>query len=140
MNLRRIKAVVSAIALATTLMAQPNYSNTRQQETLDRGIVAFNTANNTTFISWRYFSEESGYKYQLFRNGEKMVETQRTSHTLPIESIGLPATHRDSYNIAAHQVPRGSSRCLFRAVVGEGVCGNSYSAVICKGEGSLLLA
>ena len=86
MNLRRIKAVVSAIALATTLMAQPNYSNTRQQETLDRGIVAFNTANNTTFISWRYFDHESGYKYQLFRNGEKMVETQRTSHTLPIES------------------------------------------------------
>ena len=67
--------------------AQPNYSPDRQQDKLNRGLVAFNTAQNATFISWRYFKGEDGCKYQLFRNGKKMVETRKTSHSLPVPSL-----------------------------------------------------
>ena len=31
--------------------AQPNYSTDRQQEKLERALVAFNTIDNTTFVS-----------------------------------------------------------------------------------------
>ena len=68
------------------MQAQPNYSADRQQEKLGRGLTAFNTADGTTFISWRYFNGEKDYTYRLYRNGTKMVETKRTSHTLPITS------------------------------------------------------
>ena len=69
-----------------SVSAQPNYSADRQQEKLGRGLVAFNTADNTTFVSWRFFDGEQAYAYRLYRNGKKMVETKRTNHTLPIES------------------------------------------------------
>ena len=71
---------------ALSLQAQPNYSASRQQEKLGRALVAFNTADNTTFVSWRYFDGEQDKTFRLYRNGKKMVETKRTSHTLPIES------------------------------------------------------
>ena len=71
---------------ALSIQAQPNYSADRQQEKLGRALVAFNTADNTTFISWRYFNGEQDKTFRLYRNGKKMVETKHTSHTLPIES------------------------------------------------------
>ena len=71
---------------ALSMQAQPNYRADRQQEKMGRGLVAFNTADNTTFISWRYFDGEQDKTFRLYRNGQKMVETKRTSHTLPIES------------------------------------------------------
>ena len=71
---------------ALSIQAQPNYSADRQQEKLGRALVAFNTADNTTFVSWRYFNGEQDKTFRLYRNGKKMVETKRTSHTLPIES------------------------------------------------------
>jgi len=71
---------------ALCMQAQPNYSASRQQDQLGRGLVAFNTEDNSTFISWRYFDGEQAYTYRLYRNGKKMVETKRTSHTLPVES------------------------------------------------------
>ena len=82
----RIKSLAFLCLLAVNVHAQPNYNSSRQQEKLNRGLVAFNTADNTTFVSWRYFEGESNYTYRLYRNGKKMVETKRTSHTLPIES------------------------------------------------------
>ena len=66
--------------------AQPNYSTDRQQEKLERALVAFNTIDNTTFVSWRFFNGEQDCTYRLYRNGKKMVETKRTSHTLPVQS------------------------------------------------------
>ena len=72
--------------MAMDLNAQPNYSPDRQQEKLGRGLTAFNTAEKKTFISWRFFDGEQACTYRLYRNGKKMVETQRTSHMLPIES------------------------------------------------------
>ncbi|MBQ8066093.1 MAG: rhamnogalacturonan lyase [Prevotella sp.] len=71
--------------LSLGVSAQPNYSADRQQEKLDRGLTAFGT-NNATCINWRYFSSEKDCKYQLFRNGRLMVETQRTSHTIPVKA------------------------------------------------------
>ena len=85
----KLKQTISALFLCLCTLAvsaQPNYSSSRQQETINRGLVAFNTEDGTTFISWRYFSDEAGMKYQLFRNDEKMVETLKTHHVLPIRS------------------------------------------------------
>lgn len=85
----KLKQTISTLLLclcALVVSAQPNYDSNRQQEEINRGLVAFNTEDGTTFISWRYFSEEAGMKYQLFRNGEKMVETPKTHHVLPIKS------------------------------------------------------
>lgn len=70
-------ALLALCLMTTTLLAA---------EKMNRGLVAFNTDDNTTFISWRYFDGEQNYTYRLYRNGVKMVETKRTSHTLPIES------------------------------------------------------
>jgi len=84
--MKRIKSLAFLCLLAANVHAQPNYSNSRQQEKLNRGLVAFNTSDNTTFVSWRYFEGEGDYTYRLYRNGKKMVETKRTSHTLPLES------------------------------------------------------
>ena len=71
------------------LQAQPNYSADRQQDTLSRGLTAFTTADNTTFVSWRHFTSDLSTAverpYRLYRNGELIVETARTSHTLPIK-------------------------------------------------------
>ena len=77
MRLKRIMALLALCLMTTTLLAA---------EKMNRGLVAFNTDDNTTFISWRYFDGEQNYTYRLYRNGVKMVETKRTSHTLPIES------------------------------------------------------
>lgn len=77
MKLKRIMAVCAALIMTSALYAG---------EKLNRGLVAFNTADNTTFVSWRFFDGEQAYTYRLYRNGVKMVETKRTSHTLPIES------------------------------------------------------
>ena len=87
----KLKQTISTLILCFctfVVLAQPNYDSSRQQETLNRGLVAFNTENGTTFISWRYFSNEAGMKYQLFRNGEIMVETPKTHHVLPVKSKG----------------------------------------------------
>ena len=86
MKLKLIITICIICLFAGAVAAQPNYSSARQQEKLNRGLVAFNTDDATTFVSWRYFSAEAGYKYQLFRNGVKMVETPKTHHILPIES------------------------------------------------------
>ena len=71
------------MTLAATWLMTAALSATEQ---LNRALVAFNTDNNTTFVSWRFFDGEQNYTYRLFRNGVKMVETRRTSHTFPIES------------------------------------------------------
>ena len=72
--------------LALGMWAQPQYSPHRQQERLNRGLIAFNTAQHTTFVSWRYFDGESDCRYQLFRNGQPVASTRRTSVTLPAAS------------------------------------------------------
>ena len=93
----KLKQIISTLILCFctfVALAQPNYDSSRQQETLNRGLVAFNTENGTTFISWRYFSNEAGMKYQLFRNGEIMVETPKTHHVLPVKSKGT-----DTYQV-----------------------------------------
>jgi len=84
--MNKITTTACLCLMALGLQAQPNYSSERQQETLGRALVAFNTQDNTTFVSWRYFDGEQNLTYRLYRNGKKMVETKRTSHTLPIES------------------------------------------------------
>ena len=84
--MRTLIFVISLCLSAICMQAQPNYSASRQQDKLGRGLAAFNTADGTTFISWRYFDGEQNCTYRLSRNGKKMVETKRTSHTLPIES------------------------------------------------------
>ena len=71
------------MTLAATWLMTTALSATEQ---LNRALVAFNTDNNTTFVSWRFFDGEKDYTYRLYRNGVKMVETRRTSHTFPIES------------------------------------------------------
>ena len=92
MKFKRIMTAWAAIIMASSLHAG---------ETLNRGLTAFNTENNTTFVSWRFFDGEQNYTYRLYRNGVKMVETKRTSHTLPIESRPT-----DSYKL---EVLNGSS-------------------------------
>ena len=85
--MRRVLTLAMMLCLfALSMQAQPNYRADRQQEKMGRGLVAFNMADNTTFISWRYFDGEQDKTFRLYRNGQKMVETKRTSHTLPIES------------------------------------------------------
>lgn len=84
--MRQILLTILLCLSALSIQAQPNYSADRQQEKMGRGLVAFNTADNTTFISWRYFDGEQDKTFRLYRNGTKMVETKRTCHTLPIES------------------------------------------------------
>ena len=78
MNTKRLAAL--AACLLTMLL--PLIAG----EKLNRALVAFNTSDNTTFVSWRFFNGEQDYTYRLYRNGVKMVETKRTSHTFPIES------------------------------------------------------
>ena len=70
------------------LSAQPNYSDSRQQEQLGRGLVA--VANGTsTFVSWRYFQNDNQQlKYQLYYNGKLVGEYSKTHATLPVEAIG----------------------------------------------------
>ncbi len=84
--MRGIKTLTLLSMLTLQLHAQPNYSAERQQEKLGRALTAFNTADKTTFVSWRFFDGEQDYTYRLYRNNKKMVETKRTSHTLPVES------------------------------------------------------
>ncbi|MBQ9654880.1 MAG: rhamnogalacturonan lyase [Prevotella sp.] len=78
MKIRRL-----AILIVTCLTA---LSALHATETLNRALVAFNTDDNTTFVSWRFFDGEQNYTYRLYRNGVKMVETRRTSHTFPVAS------------------------------------------------------
>ena len=78
MNTRRLTTLV--VCLLTALL--PLIAG----EKLNRALVAFNTNDNTTFVSWRFFDSEQDCTYRLYRNGVKMVETKRTSHTFPIES------------------------------------------------------
>ena len=84
--MKKMKLTVLACLLALGVQAQPNYSADRQQDKLARALVAFNTADHTTFVSWRFFDGEQAYTYRLYRNDKKMVETKRTSHAFPIES------------------------------------------------------
>ena len=74
----KLMMTLAAIWLITTALSAT--------EQLNRALVAFNTSDNTTFVSWRFFDGEQDYIYRLYRNGVKMVETKRTSHTFPIES------------------------------------------------------
>ena len=74
----KLMMTLAAIWLITTALSAT--------EQLNRALVAFNTNDNTTFVSWRFFDGEQDYIYRLYRNGVKMVETKRTSHTFPIES------------------------------------------------------
>ena len=74
----KLMMTLAAIWLITTALSA--------KEQLNRAFVAFNTSDNTTFVSWRFFDGEQDYIYRLYRNGVKMVETKRTSHTFPIES------------------------------------------------------
>lgn len=84
--MKKVKLLMLLGLLSVGVQAQPNYSSNRQQDKLERAFVAFNTSDNTTFVSWRFFDGEQDYTYRLYRNGVKMVETKRTSHTFPIES------------------------------------------------------
>lgn len=84
--MKRLTTLTMLCLLTLGLCAQPNYSADRQKEKMGRGLVAFNTAENTTFVSWRFFDGEQNCTYRLYRNGVKMVETKRTSHALPLES------------------------------------------------------
>lgn len=79
---------------ALSIQAQPNYSPHRQQEHLNRGLIAFNTESGGTFVSWRYFEQEKGYRYLLYHNGRQIVESQKTSYMLP---TGSPLT--DTYQV-----------------------------------------
>ena len=83
--MKKMKLTALLCMLALGVQAQPNYSADRQQEKLDRGLNAFG-ANNTTVVNWRYFSSEKDCKYQLYRNGRLMVETKKTSHTIPVKA------------------------------------------------------
>ncbi len=74
----KLTMTLAAIWLITTALSAT--------EQLNRALVAFNTSDNTTFVSWRFFDGEQDYTYRLYRNGVKMVETKRTSHAFPIES------------------------------------------------------
>ena len=79
--MKKILCLFVACLSVWTMQAQ-----TPQAEKLDRGVVAVNTDGGKTIVSWRFFDGESDCTYQLFRNGTKMVETKKTSHTFPIES------------------------------------------------------
>ena len=70
---------VLCLLTALHMAAQPNYSTTMQQERLNRGLVAVKTGT-ATFVSWRHMTSDEGKKYVLYRNGKKLVETQKTSH------------------------------------------------------------
>lgn len=74
------------LLLMTSLqcLAQPSYLDGRQQEVLNRGLVAVKTGSGTTFVSWRYFEGENGYHYQVLRNGEPLTETQKTNYTAAV--------------------------------------------------------
>ena len=76
-----------------SIVAQPNYSSNRQQEKLDRGLVAV-TAGDKTIVSWRHFLSDAGKTYRLLRNGKRLVETQRTIHEVPVTD-----TENDNYQL-----------------------------------------
>ena len=61
----------------------PDYFSDRQEETLNRGLTAIKTGK-TTYVCWRAFKDDEGKKYQLWRNGMKLVETLKTSHEVPV--------------------------------------------------------
>ena len=69
--------------LALSMQAQPQYAANRQQEKLNRGLIAFNQGEGSTVVSWRYFEGEEDCSYQLFRNGTMVSETVGTFLTLP---------------------------------------------------------
>lgn len=85
MNIRLL-IVTAVMLLNMTVVAQPNYQPGIQQDKLNRGLIAFNTEQNSTFVSWRYFETEQNYRYQLYLNGKQIAETNKTSHMLPTAS------------------------------------------------------
>ena len=62
----------------------PDYFSDRQTETLNRGLTAVKTGSST-YVCWRYIKGDEGKKFQLYRNGQKLVETVKTSHLVPTE-------------------------------------------------------
>ena len=75
--------MVLSLFAVLPLAAQPNYSASRQVESLDRGLRALQT-EHATYVCWRCFAGDEGKRYQLWRNGKKLVETQKTSHQVPV--------------------------------------------------------
>jgi hypothetical protein len=61
MNIRLL-IVTAVMLLNMTVVAQPNYQPGIQQDKLNRGLIAFNTEQNSTFVSWRYFETEQNYR------------------------------------------------------------------------------
>ena len=59
--------------------AQYNYDNLKT-ERLDRGVVAFRTADGTVAVSWRILrSDKKGEAFDIFRNGEKLNQQPLTT-------------------------------------------------------------
>ena len=56
----KLMMTLAAIWLITTALSAT--------EQLNRALVAFNTSDNTTFVSWRFFNGEQDYTYRLYRN------------------------------------------------------------------------
>ena len=73
---------MSKRSLGSTIV-MPDYSADRQQEKLDHGLTAIKTGQ-TTYVCWRYLPVDEGKKYVLYRNGQKLVETRKTSHEVPV--------------------------------------------------------
>ena len=74
-------AICFVMLTSLSMMAQPSYSTSLQQEALDRGLVAVKTGE-FTYVTWRHFTSDMGKTYRLFRNGEKLVDTEKTSHRI----------------------------------------------------------
>ena len=62
----------------------PDYDiDNMQKESLNRGLVALKTGT-ATYVCWRSFAKDEGMKYRLMRNGKLLVETEKTSHQVPV--------------------------------------------------------
>ena len=74
MNMRKLLSALYALALCTTMVAQPRYNlNQLNREKLNRGVVAVKTTNQQVAVSWRTLSTDPvGQPYDVYRNGTKL--------------------------------------------------------------------
>lgn len=87
MKFKKVMMVVMGLLCSIYSYSQPDNSETRQQEMLNRALTAVSTAGGKTFLSWRYFeSDQQQVHYELFHNGTKIGSFKRTNYVYPIES------------------------------------------------------
>jgi rhamnogalacturonan endolyase len=62
-------------------------AQTRQMETLDRGLVVFRTSENEAFVSWRLLNTDKGTTFNLYRSVDGQAPLQLNEQPLTVTNF-----------------------------------------------------